>query len=79
MSYALSLMRAQTNEHRDSLPSIDISLLKHVAYIFDGILFYLQSNLSNSMASIKIETEESSDDEEESLDEDTTNDTEGIE
>jgi len=79
MSYALSLMRAQTNEHRDSLPSIDISLLKHVAYIFDGILFYLQSNLSNSMASIKIETEESSDDEEESLDENTTNDTEGIE
>lgn len=51
MSYALSLMRSQTNEHRDTLPAIDISLLKHVAYVFDGILFYLNSSLSNSATS----------------------------
>ena len=35
-------MRANSSEHRDSLPSIDIALLKHAAYIFDGILFYLK-------------------------------------
>jgi hypothetical protein len=42
MSYTLSLMRTYTNEHRDFLPSVDISLLKHVAYAFDGFMFYLR-------------------------------------
>ena len=45
LAYTLSLMRAHTNEHRDSLPSIDISLLKHAAYVFDGIMFYMRCNL----------------------------------
>ena len=44
LSYTLSLMRTNSNEHRDSLPTIDISLLKHAAYVFDGIMFYLRSN-----------------------------------
>lgn len=42
MTYTLSLMRTYTNEHRDFLPTVDISLLKHVAYAFDGLMFYLR-------------------------------------
>ena len=42
MNYALSLMRSESNEHKETLPTIDISLLKHVAYIFDGIMYYLR-------------------------------------
>jgi hypothetical protein len=36
-------MRSYTNEHRDAMPSIDISLLKHVCYVFDGLMFYLRT------------------------------------
>ncbi len=48
LNYTLSLLRANTNEHRDSLPTIDISLLKHAAYVFDGIMFYLKCNRQQS-------------------------------
>jgi E3 ubiquitin-protein ligase EDD1 len=41
--YALSLMRAHSDEHSDSLPVIDISALKHVAYVFDALIYYMRS------------------------------------
>lgn len=44
LSYTLSLMRTHSNEHRDTVPSIDISMLKHAAYVFDGLMFYLKCN-----------------------------------
>lgn len=36
-------MRAHTNEHRDLLPTIDIAVLKHTAYVFDAVMFYLRT------------------------------------
>ncbi|CAG9865425.1 unnamed protein product [Phyllotreta striolata] len=41
--YCLSLMRAHNNEHLDSLPVLDVSALKHVAYVFDALIYYMRS------------------------------------
>ncbi|XP_036356729.1 E3 ubiquitin-protein ligase UBR5 isoform X2 [Octopus sinensis] len=43
LNYALSLMRAHNDEHSDSLPIIDISALRHVAYVFDALIYFLRS------------------------------------
>ena len=43
MSYALSLMRSHNYEHCDTLPVIDIMALKHVAYVFDALIYYIRS------------------------------------
>lgn len=43
LSYSLSLMRAHNTEHLDSLPVIDVSSLKHVAYVFDSLIYFLRS------------------------------------
>lgn len=43
LNYALSLMRSHNNEHSDSLPVIDIASLRHVAYIFDALIYYMRS------------------------------------
>ncbi|UXI21599.1 alkaline phosphatase tissue-nonspecific isozyme [Sarcoptes scabiei] len=42
LNYALSLMRGHSNEHYDSLPVLDVSSLKHVAYIFDAFVYYIR-------------------------------------
>uniref|UniRef100_F7AHP3 Zinc finger protein n=1 Tax=Ciona intestinalis TaxID=7719 RepID=F7AHP3_CIOIN len=42
LSYALSLMRSHTNEHSDLLPIVDVSALKHIAYVLDAYIFYLR-------------------------------------
>lgn len=36
-------MRAHSNEHTDCLPVIDISSLRHVAYVFDALIYYMRS------------------------------------
>lgn len=41
-TYCLSLMRSHTSEHRDSLPVLDVTSLKHVAYILDSLIFYMR-------------------------------------
>lgn len=40
-------MRAHNGEHLDSLPILDVSALKHVAYVFDALIYYMRSG-SNS-------------------------------
>ncbi|XP_070159750.1 E3 ubiquitin-protein ligase UBR5 isoform X2 [Polyergus mexicanus] len=50
LSYCLSLMRAHNSEHRDSLPVLDVSALRHVAYVFDALVYYMRS-LSEPLAS----------------------------
>ncbi|XP_014221919.1 E3 ubiquitin-protein ligase hyd isoform X2 [Trichogramma pretiosum] len=49
LSYCLSLMRAHNGEHRDSLPVLDVSALRHVAYVFDALVYYMRS-LSEPMS-----------------------------
>ncbi|CAH0557316.1 unnamed protein product [Brassicogethes aeneus] len=46
LSYCLSLMRAHNNEHLDSLPILDVSALKHVAYVFDALIYFMRSGTS---------------------------------
>ena len=36
-------MRAHSNEHTDCLPVIDIASLRHVAYVFDALIYYMRS------------------------------------
>ncbi|XP_012274394.1 E3 ubiquitin-protein ligase UBR5 isoform X2 [Orussus abietinus] len=43
LSYCLSLMRAHNSEHRDSLPVLDVSALRHVAYVFDALVYYMRT------------------------------------
>lgn len=47
LTYALSLMRSHSSEHRDSLPVLDITALRHIAYVLDGIVFYMRSGKDN--------------------------------
>ncbi|XP_074027095.1 E3 ubiquitin-protein ligase hyd isoform X3 [Leptinotarsa decemlineata] len=47
--YCLSLMRAHNNEHLDSLPVLDVSALKHVAYVFDALIYFMRSGPSEGM------------------------------
>ncbi|XP_065322106.1 E3 ubiquitin-protein ligase UBR5-like isoform X2 [Gordionus sp. m RMFG-2023] len=42
LTYTLSLMRAQSHEHFDNLPSLDILSYRHVAYVFDAFVGYLR-------------------------------------
>lgn len=37
-------MRAHSNEHGDSLPVLDVSSLKHVAYVLDALVYYMRAD-----------------------------------
>lgn len=51
-AYALALMRAQSNEHRDLAPlHVDLASLKHAAYVFDALIFYLRASTTNRVSS----------------------------
>ncbi|KAK6960404.1 E3 ubiquitin-protein ligase UBR5 [Biomphalaria glabrata] len=43
LSYALSLMRSHHDEHSDSLPVMDITSLRHIAYVFDALIYYIRT------------------------------------
>ncbi|KAM7362066.1 E3 ubiquitin-protein ligase hyd isoform 4-T4 [Cochliomyia hominivorax] len=43
-TYCLSLMRAHTSEHRDALPVLDITALRHIAYVLDGFIYYMRND-----------------------------------
>lgn len=49
LTYALSLMRSHSSEHRDSLPVLDITALRHIAYVLDGMVFYMRSAKENDI------------------------------
>ena len=36
-------MRCHNNEHSDTLPTIDVTALKHVAYVLDALVYYMRS------------------------------------
>ncbi|XP_038051829.1 E3 ubiquitin-protein ligase UBR5-like [Patiria miniata] len=42
LNYTLSLMRSHNNEHASWLPVLDISALKHVAYVLDAMIYYMR-------------------------------------
>ncbi|KXJ06794.1 E3 ubiquitin-protein ligase UBR5 [Exaiptasia diaphana] len=44
--YLLSLLRGQGCEHGDTLPKLDVSSLRHVAYVMDALIYYLRNNPS---------------------------------
>ncbi|RWS30595.1 E3 ubiquitin-protein ligase hyd-like isoform X4 [Leptotrombidium deliense] len=54
LSYAMSLMRSHNNEHLDSLPVLDVASLKHVAYVFDSLIYYMRSGNEGISPNIKI-------------------------
>ena len=43
-------MRAHNAEHLDSLPVIDVSSLKHIAYVFDSLIYFLRSGTETTTA-----------------------------
>lgn len=49
LSYAMSLMRSHNNEHSDSMPVLDVSSLKHVAYVFDAMIYYMRAGNESSL------------------------------
>lgn len=50
LSYALSLMRSHNAEHADSLPVLDVSALRHIAYVFDALIYYMRSSSDQTTA-----------------------------
>jgi E3 ubiquitin-protein ligase EDD1 len=48
LTYALSLMRAHSSEHSDSLPVLDVSALKHVAYVLDALVYCMRAGVSKN-------------------------------
>ena len=46
LNYALSLMRFHNDKHADSLPSLDISSMRHVVYVFDALIYYMRSGIN---------------------------------
>lgn len=46
-------MRAHNDEHSDNLPIIDISALRHVAYVFDALIYYMRSGTDSDADMIR--------------------------
>ena len=46
-------MRSHHNEHMDTLPTVDVTALKHVAYVIDALIYYLRSGPDNEEAPAK--------------------------
>jgi E3 ubiquitin-protein ligase EDD1 len=36
-------MRVHNAEHSDSLPILDVAAMKHIAHVFDALIYYKQS------------------------------------
>ena len=41
-------MRSHHDEHADALPKVDITSLRHVAYIMDSFIYYIRSREQSS-------------------------------
>ncbi|XP_013417983.1 E3 ubiquitin-protein ligase UBR5 isoform X2 [Lingula anatina] len=53
LNYALSLMRSHNDEQSDAMPIIDISALKHVAFVLDSLVYYMRSGADTETDVIK--------------------------
>ena len=62
LSYLLSLMRSQENEHADSLPKVEITSLRHVTFILDAFIYYLRGTQNIENCSFGDDEEEYNDD-----------------
>ena len=52
LNYALSLMRAHSSEHSDTLPVLDVSALKHVAYVLDALIYCMRAGTDKTTARV---------------------------
>ena len=53
-------MRGHNSEHSDSLPVIDVSAMKHIAYVFDALIYFLRSGNQNVVEESGVESRASS-------------------
>ena len=56
LNYALSLMRGHNSEHLDSLPVLDVSAMKHIAYVFDALIYFLRNGSQNVAEETAVES-----------------------
>ncbi len=42
IQYLLSLLRGHSEEHADDFPVLDVTSLRHVAYVADACLYFLE-------------------------------------
>lgn len=60
LNYALSLMRAHNDEHSDVLPVLDVCSLKHVAYVFQALIYWIKAmNLQTTLDTTQIDRKRS--------------------
>uniref|UniRef100_A0A673K0G8 E3 ubiquitin-protein ligase UBR5-like n=1 Tax=Sinocyclocheilus rhinocerous TaxID=307959 RepID=A0A673K0G8_9TELE len=56
LNYALSLMRSHNDEHSDVLPVLDVCSLKHVAYVFQALIYWIKAmNLQTTLDTTQID------------------------
>lgn len=56
LNYALSLMRSHNDEHSDVLPVLDVCSLKHVAYVFQALIYWIKAmNLQTTLDTSQME------------------------
>lgn len=56
LNYALSLMRSHHDEHSDVLPVLDVCSLKHVAYVFQALIYWIKAmNLQTTLDTSQID------------------------
>ncbi len=41
-------MRAHHAEHSNALPVMDVAAMRHVAYVFDALIYYMRAGRSNT-------------------------------
>lgn len=54
LSYVLSLVRGTENEHADTLPKVDVTSLRHVAFVLDALIYYLRNNPLGALGKFSI-------------------------
>lgn len=60
LNYALSLMRSHNDEHSDVLPVLDVCSLKHVAYVFQALIYWIKAmNLQTTLDTTQIDRKRS--------------------
>ncbi|TRY88597.1 hypothetical protein DNTS_029996 [Danionella cerebrum] len=56
LNYALSLMRSHNDEHSDVLPVLDVCSLKHVAYVFQALIYWIKAmNMQTTLDTTQID------------------------